>query len=205
MALNTAMIAICVGEIKDAVHKAIGLEAKVKTAFQLVQSFWLSTDNDIRWNGALAAVIMDPSITAEEKATLQRSTKVLAAVSAAMRKGSAVDLSPVADEAERGIVLPLRGWWLEAEGQAAERGPDVGQVEALVKNICTQFAGKPAPVQGAALADLLAIWLAGHVVAADDRIDRPATDKLRKDVLAHHLDKVRELLWVNAQRMGTAT
>lgn len=54
--------------------------------------------------------------------------------------------------------------------------------------------GHPSPLQGAALADLLAIWLAGHMIKGNPT----ATDRLREDILALHVEKVRELIPVNA-------
>lgn len=70
----------------------------------------------------------------------------------------------------------------------AEVGQIVGQARALL-------AGRPSPVQSAVLADLLASYLAGHIVRAD-----PAgTDELREQLLALHLGLVRQLIPVNAE------
>ena len=41
---------------------------------------------------------------------------------------------------------------------------DAKKVEALVKAVMPLFRGRSVQLQGAALADLLSIWLAGHVV-----------------------------------------
>jgi hypothetical protein len=51
------------------------------------------------------------------------------------------------------------------------------------------FAGKPLNVQGAALANLLALWLAGHVMADDPK----ATETMRNVLLDLHVGAVREL------------
>ena len=67
------------------------------------------------------------------------------------------------------------------------------EVEALVNAVRPLFAGKPTGIQGAALADLLAIWLAGHVI----RDDPAATERIRADVLEAHLIAVRALVPVN--------
>jgi hypothetical protein len=72
-------------------------------------------------------------------------------------------------------------------------------VIALVDRIRPILAGQPAEIQGAALADLLAIWLAGHHVAGDEN----ATRKLRAELLASHCIGVRGLVGVNAMMMGT--
>jgi hypothetical protein len=63
-------------------------------------------------------------------------------------------------------------------------------VGRLVRLIGPILKGHPAPIQGAVLADLLAIWLAGHVIEDD-----PAqTDRLRNSILKMHMGKVRELI-----------
>jgi hypothetical protein len=58
-------------------------------------------------------------------------------------------------------------------------------VEAIVEEVSKIFAGKRPDIIGAALADLQAIWVAGH---------HPA---LRADILAMHEKAVRELIPVN--------
>jgi hypothetical protein len=54
-------------------------------------------------------------------------------------------------------------------------------------------------MQGAILADLLAIWLAGHHVEGD----KDATRKMRVELLAEHCTAVRQLTSVNARIIGT--
>jgi len=70
---------------------------------------------------------------------------------------------------------------------------------ALVGQIRPILAGQPPEVQGAVIADLLAIWLAGHHVAGDP----DATRELRGDLLANHLLHVEQLVSVNAHLIGT--
>ena len=52
------------------------------------------------------------------------------------------------------------------------------EVETLVRQIAPLLAGRPAVVQGAALADLTAIWLAGHLIEGDAN----ATRAMRKRI-----------------------
>jgi hypothetical protein len=73
---------------------------------------------------------------------------------------------------------------------------DVG---AVVNQIRPILAGRPPEMQGAILADLLAIWLAGLHVAGDVG----QTRKLRAEMLAMHVSAVEELIKVNAEIMGT--
>jgi hypothetical protein len=58
-------------------------------------------------------------------------------------------------------------------------------VEPLVERIKPILAGNPGQIQGAVLADLLAIFLAGHA------------PPLREQILAIHLETVRRLIPVN--------
>lgn len=58
----------------------------------------------------------------------------------------------------------------------------------LVEKIRPLLAGHDPRIQGAALADLLAIWLAGHVIATPE--DRDA-------LLALHIEYVRQLVPIN--------
>jgi hypothetical protein len=71
-------------------------------------------------------------------------------------------------------------------------------VEALANRIKPLLAGHPAELQGAVLADLLAIWLAGHHVEGDE----DATRKFRAELLSDHLAAVRLLTGVNARPLG---
>jgi hypothetical protein len=73
------------------------------------------------------------------------------------------------------------------------------EVLAIVEAIRPILARHPAAVQGAALADCLAIWLAGHHVPGDE----DATSTMRAELLALHCGSVRELVPVNAKIIGT--
>jgi len=66
---------------------------------------------------------------------------------------------------------------------------------ALVAAVRPLFKGKSAQVQGAALADLLAMWLAGHVDGDDP--EGATTEQLREAVLELHLAAVRGLIPIN--------
>lgn len=76
---------------------------------------------------------------------------------------------------------------------------DIKRVAIIVNQIKPLLAGHKPEVQGAVLADCLAIWLAGHYVSGDE----DATRKLRADMLAMHLLDIEALVSVNAKIMGT--
>lgn len=70
---------------------------------------------------------------------------------------------------------------------------DASDVEPIVERIRPLLAGHPPMVQGAVLADLLAIWIAGHIV-----VGKPTrTAEIREAFLERHLELVRELIPVN--------
>lgn len=70
----------------------------------------------------------------------------------------------------------------------AEVGYVVDQARILL-------AGRPAVIQSAILADLLAMYLAGHII----RGDPPGTNALRDNLLDAHLALVRQLVPINAE------
>ena len=70
---------------------------------------------------------------------------------------------------------------------------DLDAVLALVEAVKPFFEGKPPEVQGAALAEMLSVWLAGHV--NQDNPDK--SDRVRKAVLELHLKAVWRLVPIN--------
>jgi hypothetical protein len=77
---------------------------------------------------------------------------------------------------------------------------DAHQVREIVERIIPILAGWPSAIQGAALADCLAIWLAGHHIEGDP----DETQKLRAELLSAHLILVRALATVNDKIMSIA-
>jgi hypothetical protein len=75
------------------------------------------------------------------------------------------------------------------------------EVTLVAERIKPLLAGYEPEVQGAVLADLLGLWLAGHQVAGD--VD--ATRTMRAELLALHCAAVRTLTAVNAMIIGTVT
>lgn len=69
----------------------------------------------------------------------------------------------------------------------------------IVNGIRSLLAGKPPRVQGAVLADLVALWLAGHHVPGD----AAATQTLRTEMLAMQCSEVWKLVPINAHILGT--
>ena len=76
---------------------------------------------------------------------------------------------------------------------------EANKIGALVEAIRPILAGHPPGVQSAALANCLALWLAGHDVQGDE----DATRRMRAEMLAIHCMLVRQLVPVNARSLGT--
>lgn len=62
-------------------------------------------------------------------------------------------------------------------------------IQAIVSSIRPKLAGQAPGIQGAVLADLLSMWLAGHPKG------------VREEILRMHLDHVRRLVDVNERLM----
>ena len=73
------------------------------------------------------------------------------------------------------------------------------EINGMVEQIRPILAGHSAAAQGAALADCLAFWLAGHDCPGDE----DATRSTRAELLAMHCSAVRLLTSINAKLLGT--
>jgi hypothetical protein len=72
---------------------------------------------------------------------------------------------------------------------------DASRALSLRYKIMPILEGQGPDVQGAVLADLLSLWLAGQIVLDDNGgIDREQTVKMREDMLALHIEHVRLML-----------
>lgn len=72
---------------------------------------------------------------------------------------------------------------------------ELSEVSKLVLRIRPILQGHPGERQGAVLAELLAIWLAGHLVTDEESsIKRSQTDMHREMLLDHTVDAARELI-----------
>lgn len=65
---------------------------------------------------------------------------------------------------------------------ANEPNDDMKVIEAIVEAIKPHLAGHPVDLQGAVIADLMAIWLAGQ------------PPEWREDAIEFHVDLVRQLI-----------
>jgi hypothetical protein len=77
--------------------------------------------------------------------------------------------------------------------------PRTREAAAIIDRIRPLLAGHSPEVQGAVIADLTAIWLAGHHVAGDE----DATRKMRDALLVYHCAEILKLTRLNARILGT--
>lgn len=75
------------------------------------------------------------------------------------------------------------------------------EVAHTLERICPHLAGRKPAIQGAILAQLLALWVGAHRVEGDDE----ATGKLRAEILAMHLVEVDELISTQRPKEESAT
>lgn len=74
---------------------------------------------------------------------------------------------------------------------------DLSASLALARTIAPILAGHPPEVQGAALADLLATWIAGHSAPTPED-----TAKLRDALIRFHMKAVRALADIADKQRG---
>jgi hypothetical protein len=75
--------------------------------------------------------------------------------------------------------------------------------DELAAKIHALLAGQESGVQGAAIADLAAIWLAGHIVGTAQFHDPGKTAALRREVWEAHCRAVWEFVEHYDRRRGT--
>lgn len=76
-------------------------------------------------------------------------------------------------------------------------GEEIRDVSALLNTLRPLLAGKDPSTIGAALADLTATWIAAHTSAAG----KAETDQLRNDLLAMHIEAIKQLIPINARQL----
>jgi hypothetical protein len=78
--------------------------------------------------------------------------------------------------------------------------PETHEIFRAVERIRPILAGRPPEMQGAILADLVAMWLAGHQCAGDKYLTR----QLREGLLARHCTAVLHLVEIEAKILDDA-
>ena len=115
MATSDTLLALAISEFRPSCRGEPDLRSRVEKAMVVAQSFWLSTDADVRLRGAIGAALAETS-DAGERRRLEVSIKQLWALSS-MLHSVPVDTDAVLKEAEGVDVLPLMGMWYEVTGR----------------------------------------------------------------------------------------
>ncbi len=113
--MSDTVLLIAASDIRPACRDEPDLETRIRKAFAKAQDFWMSTDDDIRFRGALAAVMMETTDEAE-KDRIVKSVASLRTLSA-MLSHVPVDMEAALKEMESFEPLPLMPLWREAKGE----------------------------------------------------------------------------------------
>jgi len=109
--MNHAVVMICAESVRQEIKDEPDLIKRIEKAFAAAKGFFMSTDENIRFNGALAAVLLETIDEAEKARVIasKKSLDKLNAVFVAARAGMAVDLTAADMPAKDNIPL-LRLW-----------------------------------------------------------------------------------------------
>ncbi len=115
MSQDQAMLLICISHIDHGREWVeTDLKERLARAFEMSQSFWMTTDDDVRFRAAVGAVLLKSS--PEEKALITESMKPLRMLAAAL-SGAEIDLSNIPDM--EGLI-PLMKMYNEAKDAMAK-------------------------------------------------------------------------------------
>ncbi|HYC65062.1 MAG TPA: hypothetical protein VEC14_10050 [Reyranellaceae bacterium] len=110
---------VCAADIRPAIAGEPDLLKRIEKAFAKAQDFWMDTSEGLRFNGALAAVLLETTDEAEKERVIasKRALDQLDAVLRAARLGIPADLSTLSTPPEDAI--PLMKMWRAAKEAAA--------------------------------------------------------------------------------------
>ena len=113
-AMNDAVLMIAADDIRYAIKDEPDLVKRIEKAFAKAQDFWMSTDEDIRFRGALAAVILETTEAAEKERVIssKQALDKIVAVMRAAHAGIAFDVSSLPSKDDN--LLPLLRMWRDA-------------------------------------------------------------------------------------------
>lgn len=116
--MDTMELQLVAAECKSACAGEPDLEKRIKKAMAVVKDgHWMFPGEryaDLRFRGALAAVMLAEETTEDEKARVSNSLKQLRSLSALLN-GIPVDTEAMLKEQEENPPLPLMTWWHEVK------------------------------------------------------------------------------------------
>ena len=111
--MSNTELAIAAQIMQPACKGEPDLIERIKKAMTEAQSYWASTDDDLRFRGALGAVLLETS-AADEKQRLEGSIKALKNLGA-LFSGVPVDLERMVAELDEVEIIPLHQMWQDAK------------------------------------------------------------------------------------------
>lgn len=114
--MNDTLLAIAVADMRPACKDEPDLTERLRKAMKAAQSFWMSTDDDLRFRGACGAAMLESPEDEKQKIvySVQEMRKVNMMLMAAM-SGASVDIAATLDGIDMEKVLPLKKLWDEAK------------------------------------------------------------------------------------------
>lgn len=115
---NENIIMIAATEAQSRIDTSKPLEEQARAAMEVTKDFWLSTDEDVRFRGAVGALLLANQDNPEATERIKTEMRALNTLSAAM-SGVPVDFAQILPELEEDFKpIGLRKLWMEIGHQA---------------------------------------------------------------------------------------
>ena len=109
--MNMNVILIAAAEAKSRIDTSVPLEEQARAAMEVTKDFWMSTDEDVRFRGAVAALLLANKDNPEATERINTEMRALNSMGAAM-SGVPVDFG-AALPPEDFKYIGLRSLWME--------------------------------------------------------------------------------------------
>jgi hypothetical protein len=115
--MNNALLSLIAAECKEPCANEPDLLKRIKKAMvPVANGHWMVTDEDMCIRGALAAVLLDPETTEDDKQRITLTLEQMRSISA-MISGVPVDIERVLDNPDGVETVPLVKLWHEAKAK----------------------------------------------------------------------------------------
>lgn len=117
--MSDTMLMIAVADIRPQCANEPDLMERLRKAMKAAQSFWASTDDDLRFRGACGAAALESPDDEKQRIldTVSEMRKIHTALAAAV-SGASVDFGETLSGIDADKLLPLRKLWDEAKAAA---------------------------------------------------------------------------------------
>lgn len=124
--MNNTVLSIAATVARSAVERTEGgLEEKGRAAMKEMREFWMDVDDDLRFRGAVAGLMISYPVGSDERLRIESTLRAIQkfnAIITAAQAGLTVNATDM--EAEEGDLdpVPLMAWWHESGKNAVEAG-----------------------------------------------------------------------------------